>query len=120
MSNLKIYNTLYGKKDLFKPRAGKKVNIHAPEITEICIVFKGKNPNVLIYRIQPNEGIILKILAKTPGHTVKIHPEYMQFCYKISETEQRFDRKIYRFRRAVRQGWCLWNSGKGRSVDRIN
>jgi len=73
-------------------RAGKKI---AQTATEISIVFKnpvnrlfknlikGDEPNVLIYRIQPNEGIIFKILTKLPGHKVKLEPEYMQYCYKI-------------------------------------
>ncbi len=74
-------------------RAGKKLK---QTVTEISIVFKnpinrllknlgsGDEPNVLIYRIQPNEGIVLKILTKVPGHSVKLEPEYMQFCYKIN------------------------------------
>lgn len=73
-------------------RAGKKLKQTA---TEISIVFKnpvnrlfknlecGDEPNVLIYRIQPNEGIVLKILTKVPGYDIKLEPEYMQFCYKI-------------------------------------
>lgn len=72
-------------------RAGKKM---AQTATEISIIFKNpknrllKNmefagqPNALIYRIQPNEGIVLKILTKVPGHEVKLQPEYMQYCYK--------------------------------------
>ncbi len=73
-------------------RAGKKL---AQTVTEISIIFKNparrmfKNtdsldePNVLIYRIQPNEGIVLKILTKIPGHQIKLQPEYMQYCYRI-------------------------------------
>lgn len=72
-------------------RVGKKL---AKTITEISVVFKtpsnrlfghvegGMEPNVLIYRIQPNEGIILKILVKKPGHEINLEPTYMQFCYK--------------------------------------
>lgn len=72
-------------------RAGKKLK---QTVTEISIVFKTPvnrllksinskdEPNVLIYRIQPNEGIVLKILIKAPTHQVKLQPEYMQFCYR--------------------------------------
>ncbi len=72
-------------------RGGKKLTRTA---TEISIVFKypptrifreidcGQEPNVLIYRLQPNEGIVVKILTKTPGYEKKIEPAYMQFCYK--------------------------------------
>lgn len=73
-------------------RAGKKLKQTA---TEISIVFKnpktrlfkhlksGDEPTVLIYRIQPNEGIVLKILTKVPGHEIKLEPEYMQYCYRL-------------------------------------
>lgn len=85
------------KSDRFKDvpvyiRAGKKL---AQTVTEISIIFKNpvnrlfknlggsEEPNVLIYRIQPNEGIVLKILTKVPGHETKLEPEYMQFCYRF-------------------------------------
>ncbi len=71
-------------------RAGKKL---AQTVTEISIVFKGAEnklfkhmedqPNILIYRIQPNEGIVLRVLTKEPGHALKLKPEYMQYCYRI-------------------------------------
>lgn len=73
-------------------RAGKKLN---QTVTEISIIFKnpvnrlfkglagGDEPNVLIYRIAPNEGIVLKISTKVPGHKVELEGEYMQFCYKL-------------------------------------
>lgn len=73
-------------------RAGKNLK---QTVTEISIVFKnppnrllgtldcGDEPNVLIYRIQPNEGIVLKILTKVPGHKIELQPEYMQYCYRI-------------------------------------
>lgn len=72
-------------------RAGKKL---ALTVTEISIIFKKpvnnlfKNntqtnlPSVLIYRIQPNEGIVLKILTKKPGHKIELEETYMQFCYQ--------------------------------------
>lgn len=62
-------------------------------VAEISIVFKkpmdtpftdiktGLKPNVLIYRIQPNEGIVLKIMTKKPGHSQELEETYMQFCY---------------------------------------
>ncbi|MBI2019959.1 glucose-6-phosphate dehydrogenase [Candidatus Daviesbacteria bacterium] len=85
------------KNDRFKDvpiyiRAGKKLKQY---VTEISLVFKnpvnrlfknlksGDEPNILVYRIQPNEGVVLKILTKLPGHGVKLQPEYMQYCYRI-------------------------------------
>jgi glucose-6-phosphate 1-dehydrogenase len=71
-------------------RSGKKLN---RTVTEVTFVFKlprnrifakiagGLEPNALIYRIQPNEGIVLKILTRKPGTNNEIEPTYMQFCY---------------------------------------
>lgn len=73
-------------------RAGKKL---AQTVTEIVIVFKtpinrlfskmdgGNEPNLLVYRIQPNEGIALKVLTKKPGHTLELEPSWMEFCYRL-------------------------------------
>lgn len=73
-------------------RAGKKLKQTA---TEISIVFKnphnrlfkhlarGRDPNVLIYRIAPNEGIVFRILTKIPGHKIKLESKYLQYCYRI-------------------------------------
>lgn len=72
-------------------RAGKMMT---RTVTEVAIIFKNQEQhlfskltgqsqgNVLIYRIQPNEGIVLKFLSKTPGHELKFQDEYMQYCYK--------------------------------------
>lgn len=76
-------------------RSGKKLKETA---SEIAIVFKSKpnrifkgsdygdEPNVLIYRIQPNEGIVLKVVVKATGHRIKLQPEYMQYCYRVGGT----------------------------------
>ncbi len=72
-------------------RAGKML---ARTVTEIAIIFKnetkhlfsnvigGNNPSMLIYRIQPNEGIVFRFSSKIPGPDFKIQNEYMQYCYK--------------------------------------
>lgn len=70
-------------------RAGKKLKEY---VSEIAIVFKdselsikkdiqGEEPNVLTYRIQPDEGIIFKMLVKSPGHTRTVEPTFMEFRY---------------------------------------
>lgn len=80
-------------------RGGKKLKATA---TEISIVFKnpinrlfrhleiGEEPNILTYRIQPNEGIILHILTKKPKHDLELHNSYMQFCYPQNHLEHSF------------------------------
>lgn len=74
----------------FYLRAGKRLPKRA---TEIAIVFKevpsilfaqpGKKnePNVLVIRIQPNEGISLRINCKVPGPSSPIQPVKMDFRY---------------------------------------
>lgn len=71
-------------------RAGKKL---PQAVTEVSIIFKtpinrlfkhlksGTEPNVLTYRIQPDEGIVLSILTKAPEHELKLEENFMQFCY---------------------------------------
>lgn len=72
-------------------RGGKKLQ---QTVTEVSVVFKSPkkrmfanvstntDPNILIYRIQPNEGIVLRFLSKMPGQTLTLGNENMQFCYK--------------------------------------
>lgn len=64
-------------------RTGKAMDSKA---TEIVIAFKDRSrrnlaENQLIIRIQPNEGISLKLLAKKPGFGAELQPVQMEFCY---------------------------------------
>lgn len=77
----------------FFVRAGKRMP-HAG--TEIAIVFKEVppvlfntmghvlDPNVLVIRIQPDEGISFTMSAKTPGSRLHIEPVKMDFHYGTS------------------------------------
>lgn len=74
----------------FYLRAGKRL---PKRVTEIAIAFKDapgvlfqqgakKNePNVLAIRIQPDEGIALKINCKVPGPSSPVQPVKMDFRY---------------------------------------
>jgi glucose-6-phosphate 1-dehydrogenase len=75
----------------FYLRAGKRL---PKRTTEIAIQFKAVprilynrdgdaplEPNVLSLRIQPNEGIALRIGVKVPGHAARIQPVTMDFGY---------------------------------------
>jgi glucose-6-phosphate 1-dehydrogenase len=75
----------------FYLRAGKRL---PKRTTEIAIQFKSVprilfnrdadaplEPNVLSLRIQPNEGIALRIGVKVPGHAARIQPVTMDFGY---------------------------------------
>lgn len=76
----------------FYVRFGKRL---AKGATEIAIQFKNVppvlfsrdmdiGPNVLVIRIQPDEGISLRIQAKRPGTAVTIEPVKMDFAYGTS------------------------------------
>jgi len=47
-----------------------------------CIAdWKVKNPNVLVMRIQPDEGVSLTFEVKPPGHDMEIRPLSLDFNY---------------------------------------
>lgn len=78
----------------FYVRAGKRM----PErITEVNIVFKDiphilvaqtgtdeAEPNVITIRVQPNEGISVRVGAKPPGQRTVVKPVDMNFAYGTS------------------------------------
>lgn len=91
----------------FYIRSGKKLPVRA---TEIAIQFKqiplslfnwqnmaGEAPNVLVLRLQPDEGINLSLGAKLPGPINQIAPVKMEFCYKDafgSEPPEAYERLL--------------------------
>ncbi len=70
-------------------RAGKKL---AQTVTEISVVFKQSSeqifahqyshPNVLTYRIQPNEAIGVKVITKKPGLNLELLNTDLSYCYQ--------------------------------------
>ena len=74
----------------FYLRAGKRLPKRA---TEIAIQFKDvpqrlfspssetSEPNMLVIRIQPDEGILLRFAAKVPGLGTDVRPVNMDFAY---------------------------------------
>ena len=82
----------------FYVRTGKRL---PKRVTEIAIqfnpaplaIFDGEDgaataPNLLIVRIQPEEGISLKFLSKRPGAGMKLRPVSMDFNYGSSFGER--------------------------------
>ncbi|HLJ58411.1 MAG TPA: glucose-6-phosphate dehydrogenase [bacterium] len=69
-------------------RSGKRL---PKRVTEIAVQFKrpplrmfregGREPNLLALRIQPDEGISLRFVAKAPGTTTTLRPVDMGFAY---------------------------------------
>jgi len=68
-------------------RLPKRVTEIAIQFTQIPLsLFSQRNlaseaPNVLVIRIQPNEGITLFLGAKVPGGAMRIEPVEMRFSY---------------------------------------
>jgi glucose-6-phosphate 1-dehydrogenase len=81
----------------FYVRTGKRL---AKRVTEIAIQFHDaplhlfnqdsgeRSPNLLILRIQPEEGISLKFLSKRPGSGMTLRPVSMDFNYGSSFGER--------------------------------
>ena len=82
----------------FYLRTGKRL---PKRETEIAITFKraplalfqhldpdSMTPNVLAMRIQPDEGMSLKFVAKVPGQGYDLQPVYMDFLYGASFSRQ--------------------------------
>ncbi len=111
----------------FYIRSGKRLQKH---VTEIAIQFKevphrlftdADSPldaNVLVIRIQPNEGISLRFGAKLPGQALRIRSVNMDFRYgssfgvKPPEAYERLlldcmlgDSTLYARRDMVERGW---------------
>ena len=111
----------------FYLRSGKHLQ---KQVTEIAIQFKEVpqrlfddsdaplQPNVLVIRIQPNEGISLRFGAKLPGQALRIRSVNMDFRYgssfgvKAPEAYERLlldcmlgDSTLYARRDMVERGW---------------
>ncbi len=85
----------------FYIRSGKRL---PKRVTDIAIQFhdaphsvfgalpvlsrSGRGPNLLILRIQPEEGISLRFLSKQPGSGMKLRPVSMDFSYGSSFGER--------------------------------
>ena len=54
-------------------------------MVEVVVVFKknkNQDQNSLVFRIQPNEGIVLRVVAKKPGLKMECQNIDLQFCYQ--------------------------------------
>jgi glucose-6-phosphate 1-dehydrogenase len=81
----------------FYLRTGKRLPKRA---SEIAIYFKHVPrvlynarpapplpPNMLLIRIQPDEGLALNIISKVPGQTLRLNPVNVDFHYKTASPE---------------------------------
>ncbi len=90
-------NTRRWKGTAFYLRTGKRL---AKRVTEIAVVFNKSlclpfaalpqnpgDPNTIIFRIQPDEGITLRFRSKIPGSRMQLQDVNMDFSYARSFTE---------------------------------
>ncbi|MDD5199286.1 MAG: glucose-6-phosphate dehydrogenase [Terrimicrobiaceae bacterium] len=126
----------------FYIRVGKRLPKGA---TEIALHFKSVPPvlfrqtsqaiddNVLVIRIQPDEGVSLRMSAKLPGSSLRIEPVKMDFHYGTSfgkATPEAYERllldamagdpTLFARRDEVEEAWkfvdairAAWDSGEG-------
>ena len=114
----------------FYIRSGKRL---AKRVTEITIQFKSAPlqlfgaaaieqvpPNQLVIRIQPDEGITLRVAAKVPGQVTRIRDVNMDFRYgasfgvQLAEAYERLildcilgDSTLYARKDMTERGWEL-------------
>ncbi len=114
----------------FYIRSGKRL---AKRVTEIAIQFKAAphqlfgeammeqvTPNQLVIRIQPDEGITMRVAAKVPGQVTRIRDVNMDFRYgasfgvQLAEAYERLildcilgDSTLYARKDMTERGWEL-------------
>ena len=92
---LEVANWRWGKTPFFL-RSGKRM---ARRVSEVAIRFKrppqrlfdGRDPNVLLLRIQPDEGVSLRFGSKVPGPAMRLRDVRMDFRYGSSFAGQTAD-----------------------------
>ncbi|MFD1954336.1 glucose-6-phosphate dehydrogenase [Paenibacillus thailandensis] len=91
----------------FYIRTGKRLPV---KTTEVVIEFKSMpqnvlfaqrhdlSPNLLVIRVNPMEGIYIKVNAKTPGADNEVQPVAMEFCQSCQiglNTPEAYERLIH-------------------------
>jgi glucose-6-phosphate 1-dehydrogenase len=68
------------------PKSGTEIAIHFKSVPPVLFKATGEavDDNVLVIRIQPDEGISLRMSAKMPGASLRIEPVKMDFHYGTS------------------------------------
>ncbi|MFC4102233.1 glucose-6-phosphate dehydrogenase [Paenibacillus xanthanilyticus] len=105
----------------FYIRTGKRLPV---KTTEVVIEFKNVpdnvlfanrhdlSPNLLVIRVNPMEGIYIKINAKKPGSDNAIQPVVMEFCQSCLvgiNTPEAYERLIYDAARGESTYFTRWD-----------
>ncbi|MBB6632932.1 glucose-6-phosphate dehydrogenase [Cohnella thailandensis] len=105
----------------FYVRTGKRLPVKS---TEIVVEFKNVppgvlfatkqelRPNLLVIRVNPMEGIYIKINAKKPGNEMTVQPVAMEFCQSCQigiNTPEAYERLIYDASRGDHTYFTRWD-----------
>ncbi|MBW5449428.1 glucose-6-phosphate dehydrogenase [Cohnella sp. CFH 77786] len=105
----------------FYVRTGKRLPVKS---TEIVVEFKNVPnnvlfarrqdlaPNLLVIRVNPMEGIYIKINAKKPGNDMTIQPVAMEFCQSCQigiNTPEAYERLIFDAARGDHTYFTRWD-----------
>ncbi|TVX98613.1 glucose-6-phosphate dehydrogenase [Cohnella terricola] len=105
----------------FYVRTGKRLPVKS---TEIVVEFKNVpnhvlfarkqelQPNLLVIRVNPMEGIYFRINAKKPGNDMKIQPVAMEFCQSCQvgiNTPEAYERLIFDAARGEGTYFTRWD-----------
>lgn len=66
------------------PKSATEISIHFKKAPAVLFNKELRDLNVLVIRIQPDEGLALRIHAKVPGTSFRIEPVKMDFHYGTS------------------------------------
>ncbi|HEV2995008.1 MAG TPA: glucose-6-phosphate dehydrogenase [Chthoniobacterales bacterium] len=66
------------------PKSGTEISVHFKNAPLVLFNKESSEQNVLVIRIQPDEGISLRMQAKVPGTSFRIEPVKMDFHYGTS------------------------------------
>jgi glucose-6-phosphate 1-dehydrogenase len=66
------------------PKSATEISIHFKKAPAVLFNKDLRDQNVLVIRIQPDEGMALRIHAKVPGASFRVEPVKMDFHYGTS------------------------------------
>ena len=66
------------------PKSGTEISIHFKKAPAVLFNKELTDQNVLVIRIQPDEGMSLRMHAKVPGTSFRVEPVKMDFHYRTS------------------------------------
>lgn len=80
-------------------RTGKRMHKRSSEIVFQLKAQNGYNPNIIVIKIQPDEGVYIRFNIKKPGHSNDTETVFMDFCQSCnfefrSNTPEAYERLL--------------------------